>query len=288
MTQIGASAAKSKWTKAGAFGAVALTAVALALAVVPGAAAQMAAKDKPVKVEAVAGTTLKRVTLTAKAAERLGVKTAAVREEAVVRTQMVGGEIVAGPALTPMADKGGALFAMPVGAAPAAPAPKAAAPVADASGIWVRVPLSESEIEMVVQDQPARVMALAARPGEGVAVTARPSKLPPAADPRRTSVALYYVLRSDAKGFEKGQRVRVELPMAQAGAARKAVPYASVLYDTKGQGWVFTNPEPLTYVRHKVNIDRIEGDLAILSEGPANGTAVVTVGAMLLYGAETN
>jgi hypothetical protein len=175
---------------------------------------------------------------------------------------------------------------MPVGAAPAAPAAPAAAAV-DSSGIWVRVPLAESEVGKVAQDQPARVMALAARPGEGVAVTARASKLPPVADPRKSSVALHYVLRGDAKGFEKGQRVRIELPLAETGPARKAVPYASVLYDTKGQAWIYTNPEPLTFVRHKVGIERIEGDLAFLSEGPANGTSIVTVGSMLLYGAET-
>jgi hypothetical protein len=50
---------------------------------------------------------------------------------------------------------------------------------------------------------------------------------------------------------------------------------------------VYTNPEPLVFVRHAIVIDYIEGDLAILSEGPDAETAVVTVGAAELYGAET-
>jgi hypothetical protein len=290
MAQIGGNAAKSKWTMAA--GAAALTAVALVLALEPGmapqAAAQMAVKDNPVRLDAVAGTTLKRVTLTAKAAERLGIKTAAVRDETVALTQMVGGEIVTGPALTPVAEKsGGGMFMMPVGAAPAAPAPRAAAPMGDSGSIWVRVPLSEGEVEKVAQDRPARVMALAARPGEGVAVTAQPSKLPPAADPRRNTVALHYVLAGDAKGFGNGHRVRVELPLKESLPARKAVPYSSVIYDTKGQAWVYTSPAPLTYLRQKIGVERIEGDVALLSEGPANGVNVVTTGAMMLYGAET-
>jgi hypothetical protein len=48
-------------------------------------------KVAPAKVERIEGTNLKRVTLTEKAAERLGIETAPVREAAVARTQSVGG-----------------------------------------------------------------------------------------------------------------------------------------------------------------------------------------------------
>jgi hypothetical protein len=67
---------------------------------------------------------------------------------------------------------------------------------------------------------------------------------------------------------------------------RMVVPYASVLYDPHGNTWVYTNPEPLVFVRHHIDIDYIEGDLAVLSDGPASGTAVVTVGVAELYGTE--
>lgn len=54
----------------------------------------------------------------------------------------------------------------------------------------------------------------------------------------------------------------------------------------QGETWAYTNPEPLVFIRQSIIIDFIEGDLAVLSEGPATGTAVVTVGAAELYGAE--
>ena len=46
-------------------------------------------------------------------------------------------------------------------------------------------------------------------------------------------------------------------------------------------------PEPLTFVRHRVVIDKIDRGLAVLQDGPAVGTKVVTVGAAELYGAES-
>jgi len=70
------------------------------------------------------------------------------------------------------------------------------------------------------------------------------------------------------------------------GAARLAVPYGAVMYDTKGETWTFTSPQPLVYVRHKIVVESVEGDRAILAEGPPAGTAVVTVGAAELMGAE--
>jgi len=69
-------------------------------------------------------------------------------------------------------------------------------------------------------------------------------------------------------------------------ALRKVVPYASVLYDPTSATWVYTNPEPLVFVRHAIKIDFIDGDRAVLSEGPNAGTSVVSVGAAELYGTE--
>ena len=82
----------------------------------------------------------------------------------------------------------------------------------------------------------------------------------------------------------------VEILPIRVGAEpsqRQVVPYAAVLYDAKGDTWVYTNPNPLTFVRHRIHIDYIQGDLAVLSDGPATGTAVVVVGAAELFGAET-
>ena len=67
---------------------------------------------------------------------------------------------------------------------------------------------------------------------------------------------------------------------------RKVVPYSAVLYDVDGGAFVYTSPEPLTFVRAPINVDYIKGDVAVLSDGPSFGTAVVTVGSAELFGAE--
>src|SRR5262249_54310020 len=62
------------------------------------------------------------------------------------------------------------------------------------------------------------------------------------------------------------------------GVQRKVVPYSALLYDVNGQPWVYTNPASLTYVRAKITIDRIIGDLVVLWDGPPDGVLVVTAG----------
>ena len=116
---------------------------------------------------------------------------------------------------------------------------------------------------------------------------AQPSGLAPASEGRRASLTLYYMVDGSEHGLVPGRRVRVELPIIGSGNVLKMVPYGAIVYDAKGQSWVYTNPEPLVYVREKVEVEDIEGDQAALTDGPAMGTPVVTVGAMLLYGAET-
>ncbi len=69
-------------------------------------------------------------------------------------------------------------------------------------------------------------------------------------------------------------------------ATRKTIPYAAVLYDEHGDTWAYTSPAPLTFVRKRIGVDYVRGDLAVLIKGPPAGTRVVTVGATELLGAE--
>jgi hypothetical protein len=86
------------------------------------------------------------------------------------------------------------------------------------------------------------------------------------------------------------EKVREEkvAPTTGGGKAvtRRVIPYAAVLYDERGDTWTFTNPDPLTFLRQKISVDYIQGDLAVLAAGPAAGVAVVTVGSAELLGAE--
>lgn len=77
-----------------------------------------------------------------------------------------------------------------------------------------------------------------------------------------------------------------EPQLTRSGSRRPVVPYAAVLYDAKGVTWVYTSPANLVFVRHRITVDYIEGDQAVLTDGPPAGTQVVTVGGQELFGAE--
>ena len=74
---------------------------------------------------------------------------------------------------------------------------------------------------------------------------------------------------------------------ASSGAPRKIIPYAAVIYSPDGGTWAYTSPEPRVFVREAIEIERIEGDKAILTAGPDAGTEVVTIGGAELLGAES-
>ena len=87
------------------------------------------------------------------------------------------------------------------------------------------------------------------------------------------------------------ERLAIETAPAQEASAdgtsvQVAIPYAAVLYEPEGTTFTYTSTEPLVFVRQPITVDRIEGDLAFLTEGPPAGTAVVVVGAAELFGTE--
>ncbi len=43
---------------------------------------------------------------------------------------------------------------------------------------------------------------------------------------------------------------------------------------------------PLVFERQRIDVERIAGERALLHDGPAVGTTVVTVGAAMLFGTE--
>lgn len=73
---------------------------------------------------------------------------------------------------------------------------------------------------------------------------------------------------------------------AGTAAPRIVIPYSAVVYDLRGDTWAYVSTEPLVFQRHALRVDYIEGELAVLLEGPPLGTAVVTVGVAELFGIE--
>ncbi|HJY55551.1 MAG TPA: hypothetical protein VJ418_04145 [Streptosporangiaceae bacterium] len=76
-------------------------------------------------------------------------------------------------------------------------------------------------------------------------------------------------------------------PTTTAGQpAHEVIPYSAVVYDTDGSTWAYVNTAARTYERKPITVTEIDGTTALLSAGPAAGTAVVTVGAAELLGTE--
>jgi hypothetical protein len=281
----------------------------------PGASAP-AGKSSVVTLEKISGSSVPRITLAAKAAERLGIETGKVGEELAVRRQVVGGLIIpagdkapaprpgggfggfgktgAPPASTPQADNIGfggyarvAAATTPQAVVPAAPVEQPATANKPVEGkVWVLVTLSPGEYERLAKDKPARLFPLATRENSGKDLMAQPTGMQPQEDLKRSMLSLYYEVPGKDHGLAINNRMRVELQLMGAEEKQKAVPYSSIYYDAKGNAWVYVNTAPLTFERQRIVVNRVVGDTALLSEGPAVGTPVVTVGAALLYGTE--
>jgi len=241
-----------------------------------------------VTFEPIQGTNLKRVILTPKAAQRLGIETAKVSEAPIARTQMVSGLVV--PASVgqktpeaPLVRGFGPGFAPSV-TPQETTLKKSGLPSGDS---WVQVALTPAEYERLARDKPVRLLPLATREQpKSAAVLAQPTGLQPVEDMKRSMLNVYYVLPQGEHGHALYKRMRVELPLAGAEGARKVVPYSALYYDARGTAWVYVTPRPLAYERQRVGVEQVTGDFAVLSEGPALGTEVVSTGASLLYGTE--
>jgi hypothetical protein len=95
----------------------------------------------------------------------------------------------------------------------------------------------------------------------------------------------------DIEGSDLNQVILTEKAAERIGLETvpvdgRIIPYSAVIYDTQGNAWVYTNPEPLTFVREQIVIDRIEGDQAFLAEALLTDAPIVTVGVAEIYGAE--
>lgn len=82
-------------------------------------------------------------------------------------------------------------------------------------------------------------------------------------------------------------RLGIETASVVEQGGRLTIPYSALLYDADGRTWAYTSPATNVFVRHEVVVDEIDGEVAFVSLGPSEGTAVVTTGAAELFGTET-
>jgi hypothetical protein len=82
------------------------------------------------------------------------------------------------------------------------------------------------------------------------------------------------------------KRVGLQTAPIRQNGEEKIMPYGALIYDAEGNAYAYTAPEPLTFVRKEIEVDRVDGDSVVLSAGPPAGTEVVTVGTAEVYGTE--
>jgi hypothetical protein len=133
----------------------------------------------------------------------------------------------------------------------------------------------------------AFVLILAATAGCAASTEMRPA--PPPASLEVVPGGAHHRISLTERAAERlgVQTVSVAAADGPAGANLSAVPYSALLYDADGTTFVYVSPQPLLFVREDVEVERIEGATALLSAGPALGTAVVSVGGAELLGTET-
>jgi len=119
--------------------------------------------------------------------------------------------------------------------------------------------------------------------------TAKNKKIEPAHVEYAAGSAAEITLTEDAVNLIDLQMSVVVRATGSEGefTAQNVVPYSALMYGPNGETWVYVSPEPNKFVRHRVEVDRIEGDAVLLKSGPEKDTMVTTVGATELYGAET-
>jgi hypothetical protein len=156
--------------------------------------------------------------------------------------------------------------------------------VVAADPLWVRVPVYVGDTVAIDVARGATVLPLSAASGSpGRAARAVPG--PPTADPLAATSDLFFQVANADRALRPGQRVEVLLRLRQPERVR-VVPWSAVVYDIHGGTWVYENTAPHVFVRRRVDVRRVDGELAVLASGPGVGASVVSVGTAELFGTE--
>lgn len=85
---------------------------------------------------------------------------------------------------------------------------------------------------------------------------------------------------------EAARRLRLEFAHAKKQGDQMTLPYTTLLYDPNGKEWVYVSLSPTTFKRAALKVTSIDGETVHYTEGPAEGTKIVTWGAVQLSGIE--
>jgi hypothetical protein len=224
-----------------------------------GCAKQPAASNTPTEPPSKVDKEHKTVHLSQKASERLQIELVSLTEQTVFRTISVGAEVVGSSK--------------------------------SASVVLLRANLNAADAAAVDPKKAARVRAIGStdqdEPGEEAELSDAEDDAGMADDEDDDKKLVYFRFKGNGKPLQPGQRASVEYVVQGSEAPRRALPYSALIYDLKGDTWVYVATGPLTFQRQKVTVDFFRGQTAYLSEGPPTGALIVVSGPAELYGAET-
>jgi len=154
--------------------------------------------------------------------------------------------------------------------------------VINLSEIWIRVPVYAGEARELAANATVTIQPINMR---GRSWTAQPIAAPPSADPKSSTVDLYYRLSNQSAGLKPGEKVNVSI---RAGGSREWIEVASsaIAYDTNGGTWVYESLGERKYSRRRVSLDHTAGSRAIVTTGVSAGSKIVADGAAELWGFE--
>jgi membrane fusion protein, heavy metal efflux system len=151
--------------------------------------------------------------------------------------------------------------------------------------IWIRVPVYAGQRRDVDVVADASVAEYGQRP-DAAPRRAKLIAAPPSADPLAATIDLVYELDNQDRELYPGQKLAVTLVERSQALASLVVPWPAILYDVHGGTWVYEETAPHTFVRRRIQVKFIDGERAILSQGPPEGATVVVAGAAELFGTE--
>lgn len=82
------------------------------------------------------------------------------------------------------------------------------------------------------------------------------------------------------------ERIDLQTASVTEREGSKVVPYEAIVYDASGETYVYATTAARTYMRSPVTVFVIDGEDAVLTDGPDVGTEVVTIGTAELFGVE--
>lgn len=161
--------------------------------------------------------------------------------------------------------------------------------VVDLSTIWIRVPVYVDLLSKVQRDRAVGLVSLDGSAMSSKPQLGKPITAPPTADAAISSADLYYEVDNRELRLMPGQRIGVDITMTSVTQAL-IIPAAAILYDIYGGTWVYVQASHseagIKFVRKRVLLEWVDGDQAVISQGPPVGSLVVTDGAAELFGTE--